>query len=397
MKIYHLFDVSGIELEYMMVDINTLQIKPISDILIKELNHNTITNEVAFEHICISNEIVKHVIELKTNGPKKNLIHLDKEFYKMILTINEILKHYNATIMPTGMHPFMKPDYETYLWNYDNQEIYMAYDKIFNCKAHGWSNLQSVHINLPFYNDEEFVQLHNAIRLILPLIPALSASSPFVEGKTLYLDSRLYYYEINQKKIPSITGKVIPEWITSIKDYYETILYPMYKEIQPYDKEKLLQEEWLNSRGAIARFERNAMEIRLMDTQESPLMDFTLILLWIKLTQYLIENHKIMNLELDLLYQIYKEAILYGSQLILPKEYLELWDIKKQLTVKDFILEILKYINYPKEYLSYLKIIIEHGNLSERILKRFNKNDPTSLIKIYKQILKCLNCNQYFL
>ncbi|HAL85576.1 MAG TPA: hypothetical protein DCM31_01010, partial [Deferribacteraceae bacterium] len=37
----------------------------------------------------------------------------------------------------------------------------------------------------------------------------------------------------------------------------------MYRDIAPYDPECILQEEWLNSRGAIARFDRKAIEIRL--------------------------------------------------------------------------------------------------------------------------------------
>lgn len=395
---YHLFEVSGIELEYMIVEEESLRIKPMSDVLIKHLNHDVITNELEFDEISISNEIVKHVIELKTNGPKKELMNLNKEFYKMILRLNEVLKYYDAILMSSAMHPFMNPFEETYLWEYDNQEIYFTYDKIFNCKGHGWSNLQSVHINLPFYDNEEFIKLHNALRLILPLIPALSASSPFVEGKFLHFDSRLHFYERNQQEIPSITGKVIPEWISSIKDYYDTILLPMYRDIKPYDKENILQEEWLNSRGAIARFERNAIEIRLMDIQESPLMDFTLILLWIKLTQYLIENNKIINLDIDLLYHIYKKGIIDGTKLKLPEEYLHIWDIKqKELIIKDFILEVLKKIHYPEQFIPYLNLILQHGNLAERILKKFIKDDPSSIKNIYKQIIECLKENQYFL
>ena len=36
-------------------------------------------------------------------------------------------------------------------------------------------------LNLPFSSDEEFGRLHAAIRLLLPLLPALAASSPLVE------------------------------------------------------------------------------------------------------------------------------------------------------------------------------------------------------------------------
>jgi hypothetical protein len=47
----------------------------------------------------------------------------------------------------------------------------------------------------------------------------------------------------------------------------------MYKDIAPYDADGVLQYEWLNSRGAIPRFERSAMEVRLADSQECPSAD----------------------------------------------------------------------------------------------------------------------------
>jgi carboxylate-amine ligase len=42
----------------------------------------------------------------------------------------------------------------------------------------------------------------------------------------------------------------------------------MYEDIAPLDPAGVLRREWLNSRGAIARFDRNAIEIRVLDTQE---------------------------------------------------------------------------------------------------------------------------------
>src|SRR3954462_5006799 len=98
----------------------------------------------------------------------------------------------------------MNPDVETRLWPHDNAEIYSAYDQIFGCRSHGWANLQSMHVNLPFANDTEFARLHAAVRLVLPLLPALGASSPFAEGRAPGpLDLRLQAYRANSPSIPS--------------------------------------------------------------------------------------------------------------------------------------------------------------------------------------------------
>ena len=77
----------------------------------------------------------------------------------------------------------MNPLTDTELWKHSYSEVYELYNRIFNCKGHGWSNVQSTHINLPFFDDKEFEKLHAAIRIILPLIPGLCASSPILRRK----------------------------------------------------------------------------------------------------------------------------------------------------------------------------------------------------------------------
>ena len=118
--------------------------------------------------------------------------------------------------MPSGAHPWMNPDRDTKLWPHGDDAIYRAYDRIFGCQGHGWSNLQSMHINLPFKDDAEFGRLHAAIRVVLPLLPALAASTPFLDGKnTGLIDARIDTYARNQRSVPSITGRVIPEPVRS--------------------------------------------------------------------------------------------------------------------------------------------------------------------------------------
>jgi gamma-glutamyl:cysteine ligase YbdK (ATP-grasp superfamily) len=131
-----------------------------------------------------------------------------------------------------------------------------------------------MHINLPFGDDEEFGRLHAAIRLLLPILPALAASSPIVDGvSTGLLDSRLEMYRQNCSRVPSVTGRVIPEPVFRKLDYETQILAPMFQEIAPHDTAGVLQEEFLNARGAIARFNRDAIEIRVLDLQECPRAD----------------------------------------------------------------------------------------------------------------------------
>jgi gamma-glutamyl:cysteine ligase YbdK (ATP-grasp superfamily) len=131
-----------------------------------------------------------------------------------------------------------------------------------------------MHINIPFKDDEEFGRLHAAIRLLLPLLPALAASSPIMDGRGTGLhDNRLDVYRTNCARIPSLTGQVIPEPFFQISNYKSQILDRLYRDISPYDPDGILQNEWVNARGAIARFDRNTIEIRVLDVQECPAAD----------------------------------------------------------------------------------------------------------------------------
>jgi hypothetical protein len=109
---------------------------------------------------------------------------------------------------------------------------------------------------------------------LLPILPGLAASSPIVDGERNGIpDNRLVVYRGNCARIPSITGDVVPEPVGSIGEYHERVLEPIYRDLEPHDPEGVLRHEWVNARGAIARFDRMAIEIRVLDVQETPVMD----------------------------------------------------------------------------------------------------------------------------
>ena len=142
----------------------------------------------------------------------------------------------------------------------------------------GHIHASSVHLNLSFDGDDEFGELHAAIRLLLPLIPAIAASSPYLDSKyTGFKDARIEVYRHNQDKVPEIAGLVIPEKAYTYDEYNTQIFDKVKKAIAPYDPEHLLNHFFLNSRGAIARFDRGAIEIRLVDIQECPNADIAIV------------------------------------------------------------------------------------------------------------------------
>jgi glutamate---cysteine ligase / carboxylate-amine ligase len=258
------FSAFGLELEYMLVHRTTLDIAPIAD---------QVLGRRPSAALAWSNELVAHVVELKNPQPSAHLASLAAALQAEVRAMNAVAASLGARLMPSAMHPWMEPRRETRLWPREN-EIYRAYDRIFDCRAHGWANLQSVHLNLPFADDAEFARLHAAVRLALPVIPAIAAASPFADARaTGWLDYRLRVYETNAAPVPQMNGEMVPEPVTNRAQYERTILGPLYAALAPHDPERLLQHEWANARGAIARFDRNAIEIRVIDAQECPAAD----------------------------------------------------------------------------------------------------------------------------
>ena len=277
MSNYKIWERFGVEMEFMIVDRDTLQVLPRADVPLGKDKDGNQLSDVEYDDIGLSNELVSHVLEFKCAHPKSTFDGLGKRFFHEIRRANKKLEKINAMLLPSAAHPFMDPA-EMQLWPYDCNDIYQTYDRIFNCKGHGWANLQSTHLNLSFDGDDEFGELHAAIRLLLPLIPAIAASSPYLDGKyTGFKDARIEVYRHNQDKVPEIAGLVIPEKAYSYDEYNREIFDKVKKAIAPYDTEHLLNHFFLNSRGAIARFDRGAIEIRLVDIQECPNADIAIV------------------------------------------------------------------------------------------------------------------------
>ena len=400
-----LFSVLGIEIEYMIVDKTTLDIQPIVDRVFEKIS-GKITNEIERGAISLNNELALHVIELKTNGPTHTPAKAHVDFHKEITHINGLLAEYHSQLMPTGMHPWLDPMQGIQLWPHGDKTIYETYHRIFDCRGHGWSNLQSVHINMPFANEDEFIKLHNAIRLVLPITPALFASTPiYEEQKSGYASTRLMVYANNQKKIPLITGDVIPEYIKGFEDFYQTILEPMYKAISPYDPRKILQEEWLNSRGAITRFDRNAIEIRVVDAQECPLADLSCVTAISGIVQHIVtktdaylENPLSNNVLKNILFQTIENG---QSSEIRQKDWIGQLGLPRNQYPSakhiwyDLLSESANYI--PSVYQPVLEYILSYGNLSERMQKVLSNNlTKLELFKLYNHLCSCLNENRLF-
>ncbi len=405
-----LFDAFGVELEYMIVRGDTLDVMPICDEVIRS-GAGAYASDYEAGAITWSNELALHVIELKTTGPAGAIDPLVAPFDAQVRAINAILEPMGGRLMPGAMHPWMDPHTEMRLWPHEYSPTYEAFDRIFSCQGHGWANLQSAHLNLPFGDDEEFGRLHAAIRLVLPILPALAASSPVMDARlTGLLDNRLEVYRRNARRVPSVSGEIIPEPVYTRAAYESEILARLYADIAPLDPAGILQHEWLNARGAIARFDRDAIEIRVLDVQETVAADLAILRAVVEVVRALCEQRwcdtrSQMAWPIAPLADIFLTAVRHAEHApIEDRAYLEAFGLESAApcTAGDLWRHLAEslILNHPGvtgELKSALSMILNHGTLATRLTRALGPQPDRELLsRTYGRLCECLQHGEMF-
>ena len=386
----------GPEHEFSIVD-DYLKPLPMVDLIIKKMC-GRIKNSINFSGFVFEKELQKHVAEFKGSTPFQSPLCFEETLYKAILQISGILDSFGANLLGTGMHPTLNLN-EAKVWDHRDQHIYTALNQIFNLRQHGWLNIQSFQLNISYFNEKEAVKLYNHLITVLPYLPAISAASPIYDSEFgKFVDNRLHFYGINQAQIPSIAGDIIPERIDSFAMYRQkTILKYSLDLSEANAPAYILNKEWINSRGAIFRFDRRALEIRIMDEQECIKADVALSCFIRALLRGLFQN-KEMNLPHTLLVKDYSAIKKKGLNAKVNHP--------QSSTARGVCRYLLKiaYEHASPEERSYLWIIkkrIDEGNLSEIITKHVKKrlqktNITEAILSVYLKLITNLRNNELF-
>jgi gamma-glutamyl:cysteine ligase YbdK (ATP-grasp superfamily) len=395
--LYKSLEVFGPEHEYAIID-EELNPLPIVDKVIKHIT-GRIRNNAEFERFTLQKELQCHVAELKPNHPFRSPIDFEDTMYNAVLKITEILEqNFHARLLGSGMHPTLKID-EAKIWPHRDRKIYEALGNIFNTRQHGWLNIQAYQLNFSYQKEKDAVKLYNTLTTVLPYLPAISASSPIYESKLRKIpNNRLHFYQTNQKEIPSITGNVIPKHIDSFNNYREITIDKYSRELLKAGAPLcIINKEWINSRGAIIRFDRRAIEIRIMDEQESIKADVALSCFLRALLRGLLEEPKLNPPHLYLI-QDFKTIVKDGI------------DAETHHPNGSTAREVCRHLyriaedNADKEEKKYLWIVrkrIEEGPLSDLIRRNVERRQEKTNLKeaittIYLKLAEKLQKNQIF-
>jgi hypothetical protein len=341
--------------------INDLQFNPlpVSDTILKTIC-GSYSGEILFGDVKLGKELQKTVIEMIPRTYSEHIPVLEGQLMRGIQKFSHVFRN-RYQLLGLGMHPTLKLS-ETAVWDHDEGEYYRTYDRLFNIRQHGWLNIQALQVNLAYNGEKDLVLHYNRLRSLLPYLIAVTAASPIVEGRnTGTADNRLLYYRENQKEIPLICNRIIPEKIESVHDYRRE-QEEIFSELRKKDAH-ILCEEWVNSGGIIIRFSRKCLEIKAMDEQDCIRSDMAVcafIRSLMRCPSLPVETDH------DMLLALTEEAIHRGTAGLRPELqqlYNRAWD---HATAEERI------------YLPFISHRIGHGSLGEIIRDRYERERKIS-------------------
>ena len=166
----------GVEIELQLIDDNTLDLKNISPKILSNIDKKFLNR--------IKYELFESMIEINTDICN-TVDEVNKDIKQTLDHLEVILKNYNASINCSSLHPFAKGINQII----SNDSRYKRIMKDLQIVGTRFIT-QGLHVHIGIDDCEKAIKVNNALRMYLPLLLALTTSSPFYEG----VDTGLYSY-----------------------------------------------------------------------------------------------------------------------------------------------------------------------------------------------------------
>ena len=166
----------GVEIELQLVDEKNLNLKNTASKVLADVDKIFLDN--------VKCELIESMIEINTNICS-TIEDVEKDIVKILSHLEEILKNYKTNINCSSLHPFAigknqiitdNPRYKRIM-----KDLQIVGKRFIT---------QGLHVHIGISSAEKAIRVNNALRIYLPLLLALSTSSPFYEGE----DTGLYSY-----------------------------------------------------------------------------------------------------------------------------------------------------------------------------------------------------------
>ncbi len=337
----------------------------------------------------------EHVLTLSlTKHARRPMAHARRSNAE-VRAMNKLLSERNAMLVPAAAHPFAQGETPTMRADAPGRAVLSG---VFDMHQPGWCNNQITCLRIPFTNDEEFSRLHASVRLLLPLLPAIGAASPYMNGAWAgFMSARAEASMHHVDSLPQLLGPVIPEAVFSEEDYYRTVFSPMAQALVTVDSGQALDHFGMNARATVARFDRGELELRVLDRQECMTADLAVAEMTLAVVRAMsggrwVSTYLQRAWSEDDLFPLYMQTIREGGQAVLSnRDYLLMFGLMKQDRMsaqkiwQHLFVEL--YGELSDECREVIAHILENGCLAERMVRRYGREPtPNELMQLVDEL-----------
>ena len=335
-------------------------------------------------------------LRLTTSGLAKNIAAAAEQISAHLPDLVERVETLTGgELLPTGAHPFaLASDRSTA----QNPHPFVA-------DASLWTS--SSRIELPFADDQSFGRLHTAIRMVLPIIPAISASSPFIRGKrSPALSARILAALDGHTGIPELTGDGIPEVVLDQADYYRIVLEPIAMALAERGLAETVDYQAANRRVAVPSFERGTITITAADAQECVSSDAAIAEMVVAVVNAMNSGRWVSNYLQRAWHGADLKAVLAdtarngGDAVIANRDLLLMFGMMREsATAAELWRHLYQQLRSELSEAARMRIafILDQGCLAQRILRRTGDR-PTRerVVEVYQELVTCLRDDRVF-
>ncbi|HDY72476.1 MAG TPA: YbdK family carboxylate-amine ligase [Nitrospirae bacterium] len=159
----------GVEIELQLIDRTSFDLKNIAPLLLKSISPSFKGR--------IKEEFIQSMIELNT-GICSTVMEVERDLRESLKYLEERLAPLDAAFYSSSLHPFARVKHQRITLN-------PRYSRIMDdLQIVGRRFIsQGLHVHIGIDDPEKAIRVNNTIRIYLPLLLALTTSSPFYEGE----------------------------------------------------------------------------------------------------------------------------------------------------------------------------------------------------------------------
>lgn len=334
-----------------------------------------------------------HLIVLSTAQPIDDTAQAHAAMYAEVVRASTTLAERDLLLLPAGAHPFLAGS--------------ITAPATFPGADHaGWRNNQCLVVKLPF-TDDDLAKVLAAVRVLLPILPALSAASPIIEGRIgPSLDMRLVLQSQRFSAWSALAGPIIPEAVFTRDEYYRTVFTPIVKALADIGMHNTADIMAMDSRSATANFDPDHIELKILDGQESIGANMALAELVVAVLRKLCNGRWTSTYvqrawDAADLTEILQNVLRNGAQAVIDdQQYLRTFgcDAESMSAARlweHIIAQVGKQL--PARSRDHAMFILREGNLAHRILRATGSEpDERKLVSVYERLRTSLIKDEVF-